>query len=69
MISTFGYLAIMRKCKTYNQRPKLLNKNEKLHKSFKFKDLGSQKDLSVIELHTQYQYEKKTIPLVKKKDK
>ena len=31
----------------------LLNKNEKLLKIFCFKDLDIQKDLSVIELHTQ----------------
>ena len=31
----------------------LLNKNEKLLNIFWFKDLNKQKDLSVIELHTQ----------------
>ena len=31
----------------------LFDKNEKLLKIFWFKDLGTQKDLSVIELHTQ----------------
>ena len=31
----------------------LLNENEKLFKNFWSKDLGTQKDLRVIELHTQ----------------